>query len=91
MSNYTTYTYRLRCGMPMSITGGGFVLHTFKAEKSQVDVSLCTSSLPSSSDFRGQGGDLVSASFTRLKGEGGGKLFQGKTVHQPTYVDEGFF
>lgn len=91
MADYSTHTYRLRCGMPMSIAGGGFVLHTFMAEKSQLDVFFCTSSLPSSSDFRGQGGNLVSASFSRLKNEGGGELFQGKQVHQPEYVDEGTF
>lgn len=93
MSNtsYSTHTYRLRCGMPMPITGGRFVLHTFMAEKSQVDIFLCASSLPSSSDFRGQGGDLVSASFSGLKSEGGGRLFQGKQVHQPIYVTEGSF
>jgi hypothetical protein len=75
----------------MNSAGGGFVLHTFMAEKSQVDVSFCTSSLPSSLDFRGQGGNLISASFSRLKNEGGGELFQGKRVHQPEYVDEGDF
>lgn len=90
-SEYTTYTYRLRCGSPMNIAGGGFVLHTFMAEKSQIDVSVCASSLPSSSDFRGQGGDLISANFSRLKNEGGGELFQGRKVHQPTFVDEGSF
>ena len=89
--DYSTHTYRLRCGMPMNIAGGGFVLHTFMAEKSQLDVFFCISSLPSSSDFRGQGGSLVSASFSRLKNEGGGELFQGKQVHQPEYVDEGTF
>ena len=90
MSDYTTYTYRLRCGVPMSVAGG-FVLHTFMVEKSKIDVFLCTPSLPSSSEFRGQGGELMSASFTRLKGEGGGELFNGKQIHQPTYVEEGAF
>lgn len=87
--SYSTTTYRLRCGVPMSTLGGGLVLHTFMAEQSEIEVFLCTSSLPSSSDFRGRGGDLMSASFSRMKGEGGGDLYQGRKVHQPTYVEEG--
>ena len=91
ISSYSTHSYRLRCGMPMPMGGGSFKLHTFMAEKSRIDIDLCTSSLPSSSDFRGQGGNLISASFSRLKNEGGGELFQGKRVHQPIYVSEGSF
>jgi hypothetical protein len=75
----------------MSVAGGDFVLHTFMAEKTKIDMELCTSSLPSSSDFRGQGGDLISASFSRLKNEGGGELFQGKRVYPPEYVEEGAY
>jgi hypothetical protein len=73
----------------MSTLGGDLVLHTFMAEQSRVEVFLCTPSLPSSSDFRGQGGNLISASFSRMKNEGGGNLYQGRKVHQPTYVEEG--
>lgn len=91
ITDYTTYTYRLRCGMPMSIAGGDFVLHTFMAERSKVEIGICISSLPSSDDFRGQGGELISASYSRLKNEGGGRLFQGKKVYQPDYVDEGSY
>jgi hypothetical protein len=75
----------------MNIAGGGFVLHTFMAEKNRVEVGICVSNLPSSNDFRGQGGDLISANYSRLKNEGGGRLFQGKKVYQPTYVDEGSY
>lgn len=88
---YTTYTYRLRCGAPMSITGGTFVLHTFMAEKTQIDMELCATSLPSSSDFRGQGGTLMSANFSRMKNEPGGRFFQGQKVHIPEYVEEGSY
>lgn len=87
--SYSTIMYRLRCGVPMSTLGGDLVLHTFMAEQSKVEVFLCTPSLPSSSDFRGQGGNLISASFSRMKNEGGGNLYQGRKVHQPTYVEEG--
>jgi len=92
--------YRLRAATPMPVGGtnygsssfsaGEFVLHTFGAEVSQVDIYDCTTSLPSSSEFRGQGlgGDLVSASFSRI-GEKSGNYFQGREVHAPTYVDEG--
>jgi len=80
--------YRLRASSPMPIaTTGEFVLHTFMAEKSKVVMVACTDSLPDSSDFRGQGGDLVSASFSRLNVKGG-DMFSGKKVYKPEYVEE---
>jgi hypothetical protein len=79
--------YRLRAGSPMPVRGGDFVLHTFMAEISDVEMIACTETLPSSSEFRGQGGNLVSASFTRLNVKGG-TIFSGKKVYSPRYVDE---
>lgn len=86
---YESTMYRLRCGTPMPTLEGDMVLHTFMAEKSKIINYLCTSDLPSSKDFRGQGGNLVSANFSNLRNEGRGKLFQGKEVNQPEFVDEG--
>lgn len=81
-------TYKLRAGSPMPIAGGNnFVTHTFMAEKGKTEIFQCESKLPSSSDFRGQGGNLMSASFSRLSIEGGG-LFQGKKMYNPTFVEE---
>ena len=88
VASYSTDTYRLRCGAPMPLAGGVSVLHTFMAEKSRVDIAICVSNIPSSSDFRGQGGNLVAASYTKLKGKSSG-LFQGSKTHQPTFVGEG--
>lgn len=88
-STYTSTVYRLRAGAPMPVGQGTFVLHTFMSEKSSIENFLCATQLPSSADFRGQGGDLVSANFSRLKNEGGGELFQGRQVHQPEFVEEG--
>ena len=93
--------YRLSAATPMPVGGtnygssnyaGQFVLHTFGAEVSDVDIYDCTTVLPASSDFKGQGGsgDLVSASFSRI-GEKSGNYFQGREVHAPSYVDEGAF
>ncbi len=84
---YRGSQYRLRAGTPMPVGGGGFVLHTFMAEVNDVDVYACTSSLPGSEQFRGQGGNLISATFSRLNVKGGG-LFSGKVVYAPRYVDE---
>ena len=85
---YRGQQYRLRAGSPMPVFGGGeFVLHTFMAEISDVDIYACTENLPASSDFRGQGGNLMSASFSRLNVKGG-RIFSGKVVYAPTYVDE---
>ena len=93
--------YRLRAATPMPIGGtnygssqyaGEFVLHTFGAEASDVDIFDCTTNLPASSEFKGQGlgGNLVSASFSRI-GEKSGEYFQGRQVYAPDYVDEGDF
>jgi len=90
--------YRLRASSPMPVGGtnygsssyaGEFVLHTFGAEQSQVDMYDCTTDLPASSEFRGQGlgGDLISANYSRLTAREGA-YFQGRNVHAPEYVDE---
>ena len=85
---YRGQVYRLRAGSPMPSAGAGeFVLHTFMAEVSDVDMIACTENLPASSEFRGQGGDLMSASFSRLNVKGG-RIFSGKKVYSPSYVDE---
>lgn len=71
----------------MSIGAGGFVMHTFLAEKSQIDVYSYTDSIVGSDAFRGQGGSYVSASYSRLLDQSG-EVYQGKVVHSPTYVSE---
>ena len=87
-SSYTGKIYRLRAGSPMPVNGAGrFVMHTFMAEVNDIDMISCTSSLPSSTDFRGQGGEYFNATFSRLNVKGG-EVFSGKIVHSPTYVDE---
>lgn len=83
----TGLTYKLRAGAPMPIDGQDFVLHTFMAEESEIKTYLYTEDLPDSSVMRGQGGDLVSASFSRLEGNGGNN-FSGSTVKTPNFVDE---
>jgi hypothetical protein len=84
---FTGQQYRLRAGAPMPVMNGGFVIHTFMAELSQVDSYLCTEELPGSHEFRGQGGNYISASFSRLNVRGGDK-FQGKIIHSPSYIEE---
>jgi len=85
---YTGQTYRLRSGTPMPVENAGrFVLHTFMAEVSDIEMFSCTEDLPASDEFRGQGGDLMSASFSRLN-IAGGKYFQGKKIYQPCFADE---
>jgi len=83
--------YRLRAGSPMPIKAGGFVLHTFGADISDVDIYICTESLPGSGEFRGQNGRsdaYISANFSRLNIKGG-NTFQGKIVKNLTFDDEG--
>ena len=83
----TGYTYKLRAGAPMPIGNSRFVTHTFKAERSQVDTYIYTNTLPVSTEFRGQGGDYVSGSFSRLLDEGG-DTFQGSVTHSPIIILE---
>lgn len=92
--SYTGQQYKLRAGSAMPINrgvtddgGGDFVLHTFMAELNDIEVIICTTELPGSEQFRGQGGDLISASFTRLNVVGG-EVFSGKKIYAPEYVDE---
>ena len=83
----TGKTYRLRAGAPMPVGGSSFVLQTFMGEESDVVNYLYTESLPGSEDFRGQGGDLVSASFSRLL-DISSNAFTGSTVENPVFVEE---
>lgn len=88
VKEYENTLYRLRCGPPMPVgcVEHDFVLHTFMVESTVVEVFLCTDTLPSSSDFRGRGGNYISANFSRLKSEGGGDLFEGTMNNAPTYI-----
>lgn len=87
-SSYNVTTYKLRAGAAMPTKSSGeFVVHTFMAEKNNIEVVQCTNSLPSSSDFRGQGGSLVSANFSRV-GVEGGDIFQGKKMYNPIFIEE---
>jgi len=79
--------YKLRAGSPMpTATLGNFVLHSFMASISEVRVDNCIASLPSSSDFRGQGGSYMSASYSRLPLSE--ERFKGKINDSGAYVDE---
>ena len=87
-SSYDVTTYKLRAGSTMPTKNSGeFVVHTFMAEKSRIEVFQCTDKLPSSSDFRGQGGSLMSANFSRV-GVEGGNIFQGKKMYNPSFTEE---
>ena len=57
------------------------------AEQSRIEILQCTTTLPSSSDFRGQGGNLMAANFSRLSIEGG-NIFQGKKTYNPVFIEE---
>lgn len=87
--SYEGLQYRLRASSPMPIVAGTFVLHTFGAELNRLTIYECTTVLPASSEFRGQGleGGLMSANFSRI-GDRTGEYYQGKEVGPPIYIDE---
>lgn len=84
---YEGEQYTLRAGSPMATESGDFVLQTFMAEKNKIITYMITDNLPGSEEFRGQGGDYISANFSRLSDKSGNK-FQGKIVYSPVIVDE---
>ena len=87
MAEEENYQYTLRAGSPMPIGDNQFVLHTFMAEKNVIDFIPWTQTLPESTEFRGQGGTYMSASFSRLP-DIGGKSFQGKIIGPIIYIEE---
>lgn len=86
--SFTSYIYKLRSSGPFSVSGG-FIVHTFKAEKSEVTIHEVVTSLKTSSDMAGQGGEYVSVSYTSLPFVyAGGIAFSGSEVKKPVIIDE---
>ena len=89
-TEYIGYEYKLRAGSPINVGGGGGgFLQTFMAEKSKVTVKAVVegNDMLNSSDFVGQGGNYVSATYNRYNDVSGDK-FNGREVEKPEYIDE---
>ena len=87
---YEGQQYKLRAGPIMDIGNqgaGNFVIHTFMAEVTRVQSYTYTTLLPASTDFRGQGGSLVSASFSRIE-DASGEVFSGQKIYNSEYIEE---
>lgn len=82
-------TYRLRAGSPIYDENGNAFLHTFGAELNEVLIYDCIKGefLPSSDDFMGQGGQYMSANFSKIGDKD--DHFQGRIVKEPIFVSEG--
>lgn len=94
--NYTPggQQYTLRAAGPMPIYSGGnvpsaYVIHSFGADISDIDIYECTDTLLKSTEFKGQSisADLTSANFSSV-GDRDGKIFQGRAVHYPVFSKE---
>jgi len=87
----TGIRYRLRTGAPLakdpSPVSDDFIIHTFMAECSRMEMFQYTDHLDASEDFRAQGGDLISANYKRLE-INTGKGFSGSRVYNPDFIDE---
>lgn len=96
-------SYRLRASSPQPIKGVcsssidpnpptiGFVLQTFKAEKTTTDTCEDQTQLLCSNDMKGLGGDYVSASYSAqrfLDTETGEIVFQSSETFFPQIIDE---
>lgn len=90
MAEYNGQRYRLRAGSPMPISNSGeFVLHSFMAERHDIAVDTCTSSILGSGSFKGQGGSYISASYNRLPVAD--ERFRSEKSTGPGYVEEDDF
>lgn len=90
MATYKGKHYRLRAGSPMPTSiPGQFVFHTFMATTQNSVIDTCTTVIPKSYQFSGQGGNYITASFSRLPvSTVGAELFKGKTTDKNIYGDE---
>ena len=80
---------KTRTGAPFAVDGGRFFVHTFMAEEYRVTYYESTTSLLTSSDMAGQGGNYVSASYNGLPYLLNGQFaFTGQEVEKPEYLDE---
>ena len=85
-----SYRYRLRASAPMENYQRNFILQTFGAEKTQIDIYTAKTQLLRSSDMWGQGGNFTGASYQRLNylNESCQQVFQGQEEHKPDFMDE---
>jgi len=82
------YEFKLRAGPPMPTQqSGSFVTQTFGVDKYKIVIQPVTDEIVDSSEFRGQGGPYISASYNRLQDKSGLK-FSGRLVYSPTFEDE---
>lgn len=85
---FVGYEFKLRAAPPMPKQGGGsFITQTFGVDKYKIVIQPVTDIIVDSSEFRGQGGQYISASYTRLQDKSGIK-FSGRLVYSPTFEDE---
>jgi len=80
--------YKLRAGPPMPVGDDKNILQTFGVNKYRIVIQTVTKDIVDSSRFRGNGGDLVSASYNRLLDKSGLK-FSARLVYSPSFEDEG--
>jgi len=86
------HRYRMRAGNPMPAINDLFFYQTFMAEKVRVDIYEAKRDvdLLVTDNFRGRGGEFISANYTRLpyKDTSGNIMFSGNEEHIPEYIDE---
>ena len=86
---YETDSYTLRSAGPIPVSTGNFIVQTFGVNKSVIKTYEATTSLLRSDDMAGQGGDYISASYSRLPylTEGGQEVFSGSEVVKPVFIN----
>jgi len=87
---YETESFTLRSAGPMSVSEGKFTVQTFGVDKTKIKTYEATTSLLSSEDMAGQGGDYISASYQRLPyltDEANEEVFSGTEIKKPVFDD----
>ena len=87
---YESKQYKLRAGAPMPVGdpgGGDFIMYTFMAEDIDIEIVGYTEIISESIDFRGQLGDYVNASYSRILAANV-EAYSGRREKSPTYIEE---
>lgn len=89
-TEFEGWELKLRAAGPMPVGqagGGSFIQQTFGVDRYRIIIQPATDVIVDSTAFRGQFGDLISASYNRLQDKSGLK-FSARLVYNPTFEDE---
>jgi hypothetical protein len=90
MSEYITYSYKLRSAGPVPIAPGVFIQQTFGVDRSKITTYVAEECIKTTTcDMAGAGGNLISANWQRLPylTKDCKNVFNGTEVTRPDFID----